>query len=175
MSAGNGRHGISLGGGSAVAQNNQVQGNFIGTDVTGTQLRGNGGDGVFATSATNNTIGGTIFSAGTPPANLIAGNAGSGVGAATGVTGLAIKGNSIHSNGGLGIDLNRDGPTVNDISEADADTGPNLLQNYPILTVFFSNPGTSVQFNARFKSRPNTTYHIEFFSNDASDPTGFGE
>jgi hypothetical protein len=172
--SGNGQHGISLGGGSAVAQNNMVQGNFIGTDVTGTQLLGNGGDGVFATSATNNTIGGTISSAGTPPANLIAGNAGSGVGAAAGVTGLSIKGNSIHSNGGLGIDLNRDGPTVNDISETDADTGPNLLQNYPILT-FFSSFGTNVQLNARFKSTPNTTFHIEFFRNDAYDPTGFGE
>ena len=172
--SGNTRHGVSLGGGATVAQNNLVQGNFIGTDVTGTQLRGNGGDGVFAISATNNMIGGTIFSAGTPPANLIAGNAGSGVGAATGVTGLSIKGNSIHSNGGLGIDLNRDGPTVNDIIEGDADTGPNLLQNYPILTVFAAF-NTQVHFNFRFKSRPNTTYHIECFSNDAHDPTGFGE
>jgi hypothetical protein len=170
----NGRHGISLGGGTAVAQNNLVQTNFIGTDVTGTQLLGNGGDGVYATSATSNTIGGSITRAGTPPANVIAGNAGSGVGAAAGVTGLAIKGNSIHSNGGLGIDLNRDGPTRNDITEGDADTGPNLLQNYPILTVFagFSD---RVHFNLRFKSRPNTTYHIEYFSNDAYYPTGFGE
>jgi hypothetical protein len=121
-------------------------------------------------------IGGTITKAGNPPGNLIAGNAGNGVGAADGVTGLAIKGNSIHSNGGLGIDLNRDGPTRNDISEGDTDTGPNLLQNYPILTVFaaFGDPA-QVHFNLRFKSRPNTTYHIEYFSNDAYDPTGFGE
>lgn len=170
----NGRHGISLGGGTTVAQNNLVQTNFIGTDVTGAQLLGNGGDGVYAISATNNMIGGTISRAGTPPANVIAGNAGSGVGVDAGVTGLAIKGNSIHSNGGLGIDLNRDGPTRNDISEGDADTGPNLLQNYPILTVFaaFNN---EVHFNVRFKSRPNTTYHVEYFSNDAYDPTGFGE
>ena len=172
----NGRHGISLGGGTAVAQNNVVQTNFIGTDVTGTLLLGNGGDGVYAISATNNLIGGTITRAGTPPANVIAGNAGCGVGVAVGTTGLAIKGNSIHSNGGLGIDLNRDGPTRNDISEGDADTGPNLLQNYPILTVFFAgNGGTDVHLNLRFKSRPNTTYHIEVFSNEAYDPTGFGE
>ena len=56
----NGRHGISLGGGAVVAQNNAVQTNFIGTDVTGTRLLGNGGDGVYATSATSNTIGGII-------------------------------------------------------------------------------------------------------------------
>jgi hypothetical protein len=170
----NGRHGISIDGSSAVAQNNAVQTNFIGTDATGTQLLGNGGDGVYATSATNNIIGGIITRAGTPPANLIAGNAACGVGATAGVTGLAIKGNSIHSNGGLGIDLNRDGPTRNDISEGDADAGPNLLQNYPILTVFFAN-GNDIHLNLRFKSKPNTTYHIEIFSNDTYHPTGFGE
>src|SRR5256714_11418960 len=168
--SGNGRHGISLGGGTAVAQNNLVQTNFIGTDVTGTKLLGNGGDGVFATSATNNLIGGTITKAGDPPANLIAGNAGNGVGAIGAVTALTIKGNSIHSNGALGIDLNRDGPTANDISAADADTAPNNLQNYPILTVFgaFGSP-PQVQFNLRFISRPNTTYHIEYFSNHDYD------
>ena len=173
--SGNGRHGISLSGG---AQNNAVQTNFIGTDATGAQLLGNGGDGVYATNATSNAIGGTITRAGNPPANLIAGNAGCGVGVATGTTGLAIKGNSIHSNGGLGIDLNRDGPTRNDISEADADTGPNQLQNYPILTVFAASPyngGSDVHLNGRFKSTPNTRFHIEYFSNDAYDPSGFGE
>lgn len=179
--SGNGRHGIALGGGSAAgaAQNNQVQTNFIGTAATGTQLVGNGGDGVYATGATNNMIGGVITRVGTPAFNVIAGNAGSGVGAASGVTGLTIRGNSIHSNGGLGIDLNRDGPTMNDITETDADTGPNNLQNYPILTTFIANPynngGSDVHFNGRFKSTPNTTFHIEYFSNDTYDPTGFGE
>jgi len=171
--SGNGRHGISLAGG---AQNNLVQTNFIGTDVTGTKLLGNGGDGVFAISATNNLIGGTILKAGDPPANLIAGNAANGVGAVGAVTALTIKGNSIHSNGGLGIDLNRDGPTRNDIGAADADTGPNNLQNYPLLTTFFAgNGGTDIHLNIRFASLRNTTYHFEFFSNDAYDPTGFGE
>ena len=174
--SGNGRHGISLGGGTAAVQNNLVQTNFIGTDVTGTHLLGNGGDGVFATSATNNLIGGTITRAGDPPANLIAGNAGNGVGAVVGVTGLAIKGNSLHSNGGLGIDLNRDGPTTNDIGTQDADTGANNLQNNPVLTVFYAgNGGTDIHLNVRFSSLPNTTYHLEFFSNDVYDPTGFGE
>jgi hypothetical protein len=174
--SGNGRHGVSLGEGTAVAQNNIVETNFIGTEITGTQLLGNRGDGVFASSATNNVVGGTILRAGDPPANLIAGNAGNGVGAVGAVTGLAIKGNSIHSNGGLGIDLNNDGPTMNDIGNGDADTGPNGLENYPILTTFYAgNGGTDIHLNLRFSGLPNTTYHLEFFSNDAYDPSGFGQ
>lgn len=170
--SGNGRHGISLGTDTAVVQNNMVQGNFIGTDVNGTQFLGNGGDGVFVTASTNNTVGGTISSAGAPPGNLIAGNTGSGIGAATGVIGLSIKGNSIYANGGLGIDLNRDGVTLNDTSDPDA--GPNNFQNFPIMR-FVVNSGSNVQVNGLFNGTPNTMFHFEFFRNDAFDPTGFGE
>ena len=46
-----------------------------------------------------------------------------------GSTGNAILGNSIHSNGSLGIALDNDGVTANDAG--DADVGPNNLQNFP--------------------------------------------
>ncbi len=46
----------------------QIQGNFIGTDVTGTKPLGNGGDGILAPTLA--TIGGTLAGAG----NLISGN-----------------------------------------------------------------------------------------------------
>jgi uncharacterized repeat protein (TIGR01451 family) len=56
--------------------NNVVQGNFIGTDVSGSVVLGNAGDGVFVSSgATNNVIGGTAAGAG----NLISGNADDGI------------------------------------------------------------------------------------------------
>jgi hypothetical protein len=54
---------------------NLVEGNFIGTDVTGTKFLGNGGDGISLQSGPNNTIGGTIGGA----VNVIAGNRGNGV------------------------------------------------------------------------------------------------
>jgi hypothetical protein len=60
---------------NSAATENQVQGNFIGTDVTGTLDLGNSGDGVFILDAPGNTIGGTSAGAG----NLISGNEGDGV------------------------------------------------------------------------------------------------
>ena len=47
-------------------------------------------------------------------------------------SGVSVLGNSIFSNGGLGISYATDGPTPNDLG--DADGGPNNRQNYPLLT-----------------------------------------
>jgi titin len=68
--SGNQRNGIDLNG-----SGNLVQGNRIGTDVTGTQALGNGFDGVFIGAAGGNTIGGTAAGAG----NLISGNRDDGI------------------------------------------------------------------------------------------------
>ena len=46
------------------AANNQVQGNAIGTDITGFAALANGGNGVLIMDGTNNTIGGTTVAAG---------------------------------------------------------------------------------------------------------------
>lgn len=66
--SGNAVHGIHLYGFGTTGS--QVQGNFIGTDVTGTVDLGNTFDGVVAEQASNNLIGGTITGAG----NVISGN-----------------------------------------------------------------------------------------------------
>ena len=50
---------------------NRIQGNFIGTDVTGTSALGIG-DGIFITGAAQ--IGGLTTQPGTPPGNVISGN-----------------------------------------------------------------------------------------------------
>ncbi len=55
---------------SATATNSLVQGNYIGTDVTGTVALGNIFNGIEVTDAPNNTVGGTEVGAG----NLISGN-----------------------------------------------------------------------------------------------------
>jgi hypothetical protein len=167
----NGLNGITLGTDNAAVHDNLIQGNFIGTDISGTQLLGNAGDGVLVLVSTNNTIGG-VSTPGEVPGNVIAGNAGRGVGVSFGVTGLAIKGNAIFSNGGLGIDLNLDGVTPND--NCDTDTGPNNLQNYPVITSASFGSGF-VMLSGTLDSVPNTMFRLEFFSSAACDPSGFGE
>ena len=172
--SGNGRYGVLMGTDNASVHSNLVQGNFIGTDITGTQLLGNGSDGVLVTVSTNNMIGGHVITAGEPPGNLIAGNAGNGVALVAGsqTTEISILGNSIFSNGGLGIDLNGDGVTLND--SCDSDTGANNLQNYPVITSA-SFAGGMVTLSGILDSVPNTGFRLEFFSNTEGDSSGFGE
>ena len=87
-------------------------------------------------------------------------------------SGVAIFGNSIASNGGLGIDLGADGVTPND--NGDTDTGPNGLQNFPIVNTAQSR-GTIGTIKGRLNSTAGTTFRVEVFASSSCDPTGFGE
>ena len=73
------------------ATGNQVQGNLIGTDVTGTAALGNSESGVLVENASGSTIGGTAAGAG----NVISGNDHSGVSLGSGATGNLVQGNYI--------------------------------------------------------------------------------
>lgn len=159
--------GIQLGGSFNPVVGNLIQGNFIGVNALGTGPLPNTQQGIAIFEATNNTIGGTQSGA----ANKIAFNGNPGVTIATG-NGNAIRGNSIFSNNGLGIDLGANGVTANDVN--DGDTGPNQLQNFPVITsVLSSSNSTTIQ--GSLKSIPNTTFQIDFYSNTAVDPSGNGE
>ncbi len=84
--------------------------------------------------AHDNVIGESGCVAGIIGANTIAGNHGPGVGLESSAgTGNSVCGNNLiyGNNGYLAVDLGDDGPTTDDVG--DADTGPNKLQNYPIL------------------------------------------
>ncbi len=165
--SGNGGFGIEMN--SVQASNNTIQGNFIGTDMSGTTPVGNNRGGVRTLgSAMNNTIGGTVPGA----ANIIANNAGSGVNIFGGLNN-AVLGNSIFSNGVLGIDLSDDGVvTPNDM--CDGDGGANNLQNFPVLTSATSGGGNT-NIVGTLNSTPVTNFRIEFFSSAACDPSGNGE
>ncbi|NQT62026.1 MAG: T9SS type A sorting domain-containing protein [Candidatus Marinimicrobia bacterium] len=132
--AGSGYGGVAIGG-SGVSSGNVVQGNFIGSDRSRTLNLGNSRSGISIYGASrDNLIGGDEDGAG----NLIVNNESAGINVNN--TNLEVNNrisrNSIYSNGELGIDLSMnlafpytDGVTIND--EADADTGPNNLQNFP--------------------------------------------
>jgi len=164
--SGNNRYGVIL---ETPETNSVVQGNFIGTDITGTLALGNGSDGVVIDVVSNASIGGTAAGA----SNIIAHNGGVGLDVlGNSSINNAILGNSIFDQGGLGIDLGGDGVTAND--HCDTDTGANDLQNYPVITsASFS--GGMVTISGTLDSTPNTTFHLEFFSNAVCDPSGFGQ
>jgi hypothetical protein len=162
-------------------QQNLVQGNFIGTQIDGTSPLGNGMDGVTIVdirSGSNHTIGGTASGAG----NTIAFNRGDGVRVSS-LEGVninnVIRGNSIFSNGGLGINLGDDGVTPNDPCDpvtgvCDPDGGPNNRQNFPELSSAVRGDGNTI-ISGGLTSRANTTFIIDFYANTVCDPSGFGE
>jgi hypothetical protein len=167
--SGNGGTGVSiLATAVSSAANNQIQGNFIGTDKDSTGDLGNTLDGVSIEGASGNFIGGTVAGA----RNVVSGNDGDGVLViSTGATGNRILRNSIFSNVGLGIDLaggteNAAGATSNDAQ--DPDTGPNNLQNKPVLDSAITTGG-STTIAGRLNSTPNRTFTIQYFSNPSGD------
>jgi parallel beta-helix repeat protein len=142
-----------------------------GNIITGNTVKSNGNDGIFLYfDSSGNRVGGTTTGAG----NTIAFNGGNGVDVVEGqgATGNTISQNSIFSNSRLGIDLGGDGVTPNDPCDADNDLHDN--QNFPVLYSVFSAGGSTTVAGA-LNSTPNTSFTIEFFSNDVGNPSGFGE
>ena len=151
-----------------IAEQNLIQGNYIGTDVTGTAALGNENAGVYIENASNNTIGGTDSTA----ANTIAYNHGDGVFIVSGVSN-AILSNSFFLNLGLGIDLSPNGVSPND--PGDADAGPNNRQNFPEISTVWIDANGDLWIDYYVDSDPsNSSYPlaIQFFK---SDPGGEGK
>lgn len=160
-------------GNGTVPLGNVVQGNYIGTDATGAAPLPNSFEGIFISNASGNTIGGNVSGAG----NVIAYNGTGGIGIGSNSPGILpinnqIRANSIFSNEGLGIDLGFNGATPNDAG--DADTGPNRLQNFPVVRTVTTGAGsTSVQ--GTLNSAPNASYTIELFANNSCDLSAHGQ
>lgn len=190
--SGNGGPGVRIG--QPAATGNLVQGNFIGTDATGATGIPNDFAGVIVgLDASDNVIGGSDGGAG----NLIAFNRGTGVivSGACAATPLRnrISGNAIFRNepgappdatcpdgtparlpagAGLGIDLGPAGVTPND--PGDADSGPNSLQNFPVIGTA-ETVGGDVVVTGALDTPDRATATIELFGNDDADPSGHGE
>jgi hypothetical protein len=137
---------------------NTVVGCLIGTDTTGVLPLPNAGNGVVISNSSGNVIGRSSYGAnGTAggAANLIAFNGADGVFIDSGSRN-AIRENSIYGNTLLGIEL---GPWAD------------MNQAAPVLTSVLTMP-LGMQVSGTLHSRPNTTFTIEFFANDASAASG---
>ncbi len=163
----NGGIGLVLGQ-SGAASGMVVQGNYIGVDVTGTVAMGNGDRGLHVGGG-NHTIGGI----GPGEANVIANtkfNGGTGDGVYLPFSqGNVIRGNSIHGNAGLGIDVmpagSPEGVTPND--PGDTDTGGNGMQNFPLFTSVTTGATTRIQ--GVLHSKAATVYDLDFYANACSN------
>jgi hypothetical protein len=138
--------------------------NFIGTDAEGSSPLSNGNNGVLLQGAAS----GNSFAF-----NRIAFNGRHGIAFLEGSgTGNRIRSNSIHDNKRLGIALGGDAVLPND--HLDVDAGPNGLQNSPVLTTATVD-GDDIHVLGELRSRPNTSYAVDFYFNNACDPSGHGE
>ena len=217
--SGNDGEGVLLAGGTMNV--NFIQGNYIGTDVTGTVAIGNGtasnpAAGIHLQSVFNTTIGGTTALA----RNVISGNKGPGIvlaeGNVGGPTGTLVLGNFIGTqadgtsplgNGSHGVANGRvfhggivggtapgtgnviafnSGDGVNNDGDPLAVVGNSIFANgglgikrifslaAPVLTSVLSSDRNTIILGT-LNSTVNTSFRIEFFANDAADPSGFGE
>ncbi len=150
----------------------QVIGNLIGTDRSGQLDRGNLRALNLASALNSNLV--RIGSAAAP--NRIWFN-GSGIEITNNIatTVVDLVANSLRGNDDHGIDLGNDGPTANDLNDADA--GPNGLQNFPVLTrAERTANGLRVTGSLDVKvGVSNAPYRIDVYANDACDASGHGE
>ena len=136
--SGNTSYGVLIQGGDTTA--NRIEGNYVGANAAGLAPLPNGAGVGIAANARGNAIGGTAAGQG----NLVAFNTGNGVeivGPST--IGNTIRGNSIHSNGGEGID---------NVNGGNGELAP------PVITGFGSVMGTAC---------PNCT--IDVYSDDEDE------
>ena len=150
---------------------NEIRGNLIGLDASGEVALGNNLEGIDVA-----TGGGSVTD------NLIVGNtitASGGVGVLVrggNTDDVAIIGNRIFENASLGIDLLAPTESVGSVTandEGDGDTGPNGLQNFPVIAQAFDAEGT-LTLVGDLDSAPGK-YLVEVFASPSCDPSGHGE
>jgi hypothetical protein len=161
---GSGEQGVEI----SASDANTVRGNLVGTK--GTTDLGNTQDGIRMTSSSRNVV----------TENVVAFN-GDATHNDNGVEvfksgtiiplGNRILSNSIFSNQNLGIDLSNSGSGGREQDPRDPDTGPNNLQNFPVITSATST-GTTTTIAGTLNSKSRKTFTIQLFSNPAGTDEG---
>jgi hypothetical protein len=144
---------------------NLVQGNFFGTDITGTNRLGELSSGV-TYDGLSALIGGTEPGAG----NVFAFLTFHGVTVHAVKEGCTIRGNSMFSNGSLGIST---GASENDPGDIDTFPG-NDGQNFPVITGV-QNQVTNTLISGSLHSQSNSVFLLDFYASAECDPSGHGE
>jgi hypothetical protein len=143
-----------------------VQGNLVGTDASGGNPLGNGGDGIYVAADTHFLRLGDISD---PAAgNVIAHNAGRGVNVDS-PSQVQIMSNSIFANGDLGIDRAPLG-----VSPSPASDIASGWLDMPLLEGAESDAGTTTVSGSR-TGPAGFEAGIQFFASDGCDPSGHGE
>jgi CSLREA domain-containing protein len=174
---------------------NSVSDSYLGTDASGTaattggaiatvritgssssttltrNVIGGGAVGVLVDSGKNISIASNSIGLGADASSDV-GSSGAGVAVTGTARGVDIKSNRISFNGGLGIDLGRDGADAND--PKDPDSGPNARQNSPALDSAERTAG-GIDVAGTLNSVPSGSYRIDVFANQACDSSGSGE
>jgi hypothetical protein len=164
--SGNTQSGVHVAGSGTSA--NLIQNNLIGTEKTGTGPIANGTYAVLINQgAINNSVGGIASGQG----NLIAFNPFGVAVQDNSTVGTTIRGNSIFNSGVLGIDLGNSGVQTNHLGST---TGPNNLQNYPVLTSV-DQIGKTTKISGSLSATPNTTYVLDFYKSPSPGLTYYGE
>jgi hypothetical protein len=175
VSSGNGTRGVWIS--DAGTAGNLVQGNYVGVAADGVTAVSNVLEGVIILQgAQANVVGLDIHGAGA--GNVIANNGLEGVAIYDPTTSSnTIRGNAISNNGKLGINLvggteDSFGVTANDLK--DPDTGPNNLQNFPVISAASVASGMT-GIAGSLNSTPSRTFLVDVYRNSAADPSGHGE
>ncbi len=135
-----------------------LRNNAIGTDPGGSADLGNGDDGVLI--AGGDLTDGAMIGGSLPEANWIAHNGGAGVHVLGGNTNERVLSNSIHTNGGLGIDL---------------ELTANNDQQPPVLSGLVDTVNGSEVTGSLSGFAPSHPYRVEFFGNmDCTTDAGEG-
>jgi len=147
--SGNGHWGVSI-----FDPSNVVQGNFIGTDVSGSGTLGNGENGVYIYQANSNTIGGVASGAG----NRITGSGDDGILVYAGVFN-ALRGNLLYANTPKEIDLQN---------------GANNAQSAPVLSGAASDSSSTGVAGTLTANPGVNSYSLDFYSGPACESSGAG-
>lgn len=156
--------------------NGEIYGNLIGVAADGVSPLGNERSGIRVWRSTDVTIGSSNAPNHIAYNTAVFGAVSAGIVLNDQVSHVTIGPNSIHdnkdwlNNPSLGIDLGQDHVTANDT--LDEDTGPNGLQNYPVITAADALAGT-ISFSLH--SSASGIFKILLFANTSCDGSGYGE